>query len=67
MDTLREEIAKLSASGRDLEAATECIKLGKVYMKAVQFEDALDIFDKALQLRLPHLGDVHPDTAHAQV
>jgi tetratricopeptide (TPR) repeat protein len=41
--------------------------LGRQYMRTVQYDEALDMFNKAMQLRIPHLGEAHPDTAHAEV
>jgi tetratricopeptide (TPR) repeat protein len=67
VDSLRDEIQRLTSSGRDLEAANVCIKLGKEFMRIVQFDDALEIYNTAMRLRHPHLGESHPDTAHAEV
>ena len=66
-EAIRSDIARLSRSGKDAEAATLCIKLGKEYMRTVNYEEAVDMFSSAQRIRAALFGNSHPETAAAEV
>eukprot|EP00526_Cylindrotheca_closterium_P010837 CAMPEP_0113641658 /NCGR_PEP_ID=MMETSP0017_2-20120614/21873_1 /TAXON_ID=2856 /ORGANISM="Cylindrotheca closterium" /LENGTH=386 /DNA_ID=CAMNT_0000553019 /DNA_START=88 /DNA_END=1249 /DNA_ORIENTATION=- /assembly_acc=CAM_ASM_000147 len=48
-----------------LKVAENLVKSGDIRLRSSQFKDAMQSYNRALEIRLEQLGDKHPDTAES--
>ena len=62
-DNVQIEKESLGGEQTNTDAATSLNNLGLVYFNQEEYDKALPLFEKALQIRQKLLGDEHPEVA----